>query len=64
MPALGFLFCFDIWWGLARPAKIAGGLWFAVGLAYLLYQTRGFQLRPRDHRLQRVIIKGCSANQH
>jgi amino acid transporter len=46
LPALGFLFCFDIWWGLARPAKIAGGVWFAVGLAYLLYQTRGFRLRP------------------
>jgi hypothetical protein len=21
-------------------------LWFVVGLAYLLYQTRGFRLRP------------------
>jgi putrescine importer len=46
LPALGFLFCLDIWWGLARPAKIAGGVWFVVGLAYLLYQTRGFRLRP------------------
>jgi putrescine importer len=46
IPGLGFLFCLDIWWGLATPAKLAGGLWFAVGLAYLVYQTRGFRLRP------------------
>jgi putrescine importer len=46
LPGLGFLFCLDIWWGLAMPAKIAGGLWFAVGLTYLVYQTRGFRLRP------------------
>jgi amino acid transporter len=46
VPGLGFSFCLDIWWGLATPAKLAGGLWFAVGFAYLLYQTRGFRLKP------------------
>jgi len=46
VPGLGFLFCLDIWWGLAMPAKVAGGLWFAVGFTYLLYQTRGFRLHP------------------
>ena len=46
VPGLGFLFCLDIWWGLATPAKLAGGLWFAVGLTYLVYQTRGFRLQP------------------
>jgi putrescine importer len=47
VPALGFLFCLDIWWGLAKPAKIAGGLWFVVGLAYLLFQTRGFRVQTK-----------------
>jgi len=28
VPDLGFLFCLAICWGLARPAMIAGGLWF------------------------------------
>ena len=46
VPGLGFLFCLDIWWGLAMPAKLAGGLWFALGLTYLVYQTRGFRLQP------------------
>ena len=35
LPALGFLFCGVIWWGLAAPAKIAGGIWFVVGLFVL-----------------------------
>jgi amino acid transporter len=43
MPALGFLFCFAIWWGLKRPAKIAGGIWFLVGFVYCAIKTRGFR---------------------
>ena len=45
LPALGFVFCAAIWWGLAAPAKIAGGLWFIVGVFVLLAHTRGFR-RP------------------
>jgi amino acid transporter len=45
-PALGFLFCLAIWWGLQKPAKIAGGVWFLVGLIYDAIRTRGFRLRP------------------
>lgn len=44
-PGLGFVFCFAIWWGLAAPAKIIGGLWFLLGLGYLAVKTRGFRLR-------------------
>ena len=47
VPALGFLFCLGIWWSLAKPAKIAGGIWFALGLVYNVVQTRaGRLLRP------------------
>jgi amino acid transporter len=46
VPGLGFLFCLVIWWGLATPAKIAGGIWFAVGLIHSAIRTRGFRIRP------------------
>jgi hypothetical protein len=43
LPAGGFLFCTAIWWGLAAPAKIAGGIWFLVGVLVLGMRTRGFR---------------------
>ena len=46
VPGLGAVFCLMIWWGLATPAKIAGGIWFAVGLLHTAIRTRGFQTRP------------------
>jgi amino acid transporter len=46
LPALGFLFCFWICWNLPRPAKLAGGLWFAGGVIYLTFMTSGFRRRP------------------
>lgn len=46
VPGLGFLFCLGIWLGLATPAKIAGGIWFILGIIHLLYQTRGFHKKP------------------
>ena len=46
VPGLGFLFCLVIWWGLQRPAKIAGGAWFLVGIVYDTIRTRGFRLKP------------------
>ncbi len=46
VPGLGFLFCLGIWLGLARPAKIAGGTWFVLGIIHLAFQTRGFRKTP------------------
>jgi amino acid transporter len=46
VPGLGFVFCLIIWLGLATPAKIAGGIWFAVGLIHSGIRTRGFRRRP------------------
>ena len=45
-PGLGFVFCLLIWWGLPPPAKIAGGIWFAVGIIHSGIRTRGFRTRP------------------
>jgi putrescine importer len=42
-PLLGFAICFFIWLNLSRPAKIAGGAWILIGLAYGAVKTRGFQ---------------------
>lgn len=46
VPVLGFLFCLGIWWGLPKPAKIAGGIWFAGGVIYDAIQSRGFRFTP------------------
>lgn len=43
LPGLGFLFCAVIWLGLGAPAKIAGGIWFVIGLIVLATHTRMFR---------------------
>jgi amino acid transporter len=43
LPGLGFVFCTLIWLGLGAPAKIAGGIWFVVGLFVLASHTRVFR---------------------
>jgi amino acid transporter len=40
LPAFGFLFCLSIWLNLSRPAKIAGGIWFVVGLIFHFVRRR------------------------
>jgi putrescine importer len=42
-PVLGFLICFFIWLNLSPAAKIAGGVWMVVGIAYGAVKTKGFQ---------------------
>ena len=42
-PVLGFLVCGYIWLSLRTPAKIAGGIWLAIGIAYAAYKTGGFR---------------------
>lgn len=43
VPALGFLICGFIWWNLSPPAKIAGSIWLALGIAYGAWKTSGFR---------------------
>ncbi len=47
LPLIGFAFCASIWWNLNVLAKIVGGIWFAAGLAYLAFATRGFRIKPK-----------------
>lgn len=48
LPLAGLLFCLLIWWNLSNSAKIAGGIWFAIGLAYTAILTRGFRRTPAN----------------
>jgi len=48
LPALGFIFCFWIWWSLPRPAKVVGGIWFVLGISYLAVMTQGFRRKPES----------------
>lgn len=43
LPLLGFVFCASIWWNLSALAKIVGGIWFLLGLVWLLFLTKGFR---------------------
>lgn len=47
LPLLGFAFCALIWLNLNIIAKVAGGVWFVVGLTYLGISTRGFTKSPK-----------------
>jgi hypothetical protein len=42
-PVLGFLICLLLWLNLSRPAKIAGVIWMAAGIAFGAWKTRGFR---------------------
>ena len=42
-PILGFVICLLLWLNLSTPAKIAGGIWMAVGIAFGAWKTRGFR---------------------
>jgi putrescine importer len=42
-PALGFLICLLLWVNLSWPAKIAGAIWMAVGIAFGAWKTGGFR---------------------
>ncbi len=46
VPGIAFAFCMVIWINLATSTKIAGGVWFAAGITYLAFQTRGFRKPP------------------
>ena len=46
LPLSGLLFCLIIWWNLSHMAKFVGSLWFAAGLIYVAFLTRGFRNAP------------------
>jgi amino acid transporter len=50
-PVLGFVICLLLWLNLSRPAKIAGTIWMAVGIAFGAWKTRGFRSNLIDFEL-------------
>ena len=46
LPLIDFAFCALILWNLNPLAKTAGGIWFAIGLLYVVIKTRGFRAVP------------------
>lgn len=50
-PILGFLICLLLWLNLSRPAKIAGIIWMAVGIALGAWKTKGFRGNLIDFEL-------------
>jgi amino acid transporter len=46
LPLFGCIFCGVIWWNLNIVAKVVGGIWFLIGIAYIAINTGGFRRRP------------------
>lgn len=46
VPISGFIVCLLIWLSLPNPAKVIGGLWFLLGLIYLIIRTGGLKRKP------------------
>jgi putrescine importer len=46
LPLSGCAFCGLIWWNLNIVAKVVGGVWFAIGILYIAFITRGFRKAP------------------
>jgi amino acid transporter len=42
-PLAGFFICLLLWLNLSWPAKLAGAVWMAVGIAFGAWKTRGFR---------------------
>lgn len=50
-PVAGFFICLLLWLNLSRPAKIAGVIWMAVGIAFGAWKTKGFRGNLIDFEL-------------
>jgi putrescine importer len=46
LPLFGFVFCLWIWLNLNAIAKWVGGIWFVIGITYVVIKTRGFREKP------------------
>jgi amino acid transporter len=50
-PLAGFLICLLLWLNLSWTAKLAGGAWMLVGIAFGAWKTRGFRSDLVDFEL-------------
>jgi len=46
VPLVGLLFCLGMWLGLPALAKTVGISWFAIGVLYDAWRTKGFRKSP------------------
>lgn len=46
LPAVGIAVNAVLWFNIDAHAKILGGIWLAIGVAYLAFATRGFKTQP------------------
>jgi putrescine importer len=53
LPVCGFFVCLLLWWNLGTQARIFGGTWMVLGIAFGAWKTRGFRssLVDFDHPL-------------
>jgi putrescine importer len=49
-PAIGLAFLIYLWFSLDKMAVIFGLSWFALGLVYLLWITKGFKVKPPEYQ--------------
>lgn len=49
-PVIGLTFLIYLWFSLDKLAIIFGLSWFALGLIYLLWLTKGFKVKPPEYQ--------------
>jgi amino acid transporter len=57
LPGIGVLLTAWLWTSLSATTFKVGGLWVAVGVAYLLYLTRGLRRRPPQLQLDEADLE-------
>jgi len=50
-PLLGFCICALLWWNVSTKARIIGGIFMMIGIAYGAWKTRGFRGNLIDFEL-------------
>lgn len=54
LPLIGAAFVAVLWYNLESSSFTMGMIWFGIGLAYLMYVTRLFRVRPMDIHFEEV----------
>lgn len=52
VPALGMVSLIVVFYFIETPAKILGGIWLLIGIAYLLIKTKGFRELPPEMKIE------------
>ena len=57
VPGIGVALTLWLWTSLSSTTFTVGGIWVAIGLAYLLFLTRGFTRRPPQLALDEAELE-------